>query len=123
MTEPQQPNPDVELLKVINRWHRTRWIAVGILAAILVVAAALGLRQLLVDQSRLAASCDFYRDLAAAPLPTPGGKLPNPSELGVKIVLDARSSWHGQGCPGSLPPPSPALRHWVAFYHLPGVLR
>lgn len=112
---------DSELLKVVNRWHRTRWIAVGVLAVVLIAAAALGLRQLLIDQSRLVASCNWYRDIGTAPISV-SPQTHAPSELGIRLIVDARVAWKGQGCPGALPPASPALRHWAAVFRVPGAL-
>jgi hypothetical protein len=111
---------DRELRAAISRWHRARWIAMGVLLAVLGTAIGLGFYQLEREEARLSASCNFYRDIGVAPLPSAAtSKTPIPSALGVRIVVDARASWIGQGCSGTLPPPSPALRHWAAYYHLP----
>jgi len=67
-------------------------------------------------RSQLLASCAFARDLGSVPLPAS----PRPSKLGVSIVADSRAQWRTLRCPGELPPPSPGLRHWAAFYHLDG---
>lgn len=68
-------------------------------------------------QKQIIADCGFNRDLAGLPVtPVNGG---HPSELGVKIVLDARASWYGHACPGTLPLLDPTIRAGAAFYHLP----
>lgn len=67
-------------------------------------------------QTQLQAACGFARDLGSVPLP---GK-PRPSRLGVSLLADSRAQWRALRCPGELPPPSPGLAHWAAYYHLDG---
>lgn len=64
----------------------------------------------------LSAECAFNRDLAPLPVTVPPGAK-RASVLGVEIVADARAAWHVAGCKGSLPPPSPSLLRWAAYYH------
>lgn len=60
------------------------------------------------------ASCAFARDVGSAP--APAGK---PSKLGISLIADSRQQWRELGCPGHLPPPTPAFAQWARFYHLP----
>jgi hypothetical protein len=56
--------------------------------------------------------CDFYRDLATAPLAS------NTRKLGIKLVADSRSAYLGLRC-GRLPAPSKTLRELAAKYKVP----
>jgi len=63
-------------------------------------------------------ACGFYAHLADLPISV------NPvtrkaTLLAVQIVSDARVSWRGLGCPGTLPPPAPSFVKWAAFFKLP----
>jgi hypothetical protein len=121
--DPVLEDPDEELHRLIGNWHRTRWAAVGVLAGVLIVAILLGGYSLMQTRERLAASCNFYRDLGVVTI-TVVPPARRPSEGLISLIVDARVAWAGQGCPGGpLPPASPALRHWAAYYHLPRALR
>jgi hypothetical protein len=67
---------------------------------------------------QIQADCGFYRDIAAFPVATPpmGGR---PTIIVPKLISDSRAAWHGHGCQGQLPPPSPSYLKWAKFYHLP----
>jgi len=132
MAEPQTPIPakppsvhdlDAELAKTAHGLWRSRWRALLIFAVLaaagVLVLAAVALRQAAINQQqadRLHASCQFYLDIAQAPITLPPGAT-RPSSLGVKIVADSWVAYHHQGC-GASPPPTPSLRHWATYYHL-----
>src|SRR5215471_8610919 len=132
MAEPQTPIPakppsvhdlDAELAKTAHGLWRSRWRALLIFAVLaaagVLVLAAVALRQAAINQQqadRLHASCQFYLDIAQAPITLPPGAT-RPSLLGVKIVADSWVAYHHQGC-GASPPPTPSLRHWATYYHL-----
>jgi hypothetical protein len=107
-----------QLGTLIKRWHRLRWVSVGVLIVILIAAGASGGYMLQRDQARLRASCNFYADLASAPLSivSPAVK---PAQLQVKILDDARFAFRGEDCTGNLPPAPPGLARWAAYYNLP----
>lgn len=124
MTEPgpgeHEPSElDKNLQDFLKRAHRTRWALIT--AAICLFVAGFVVLGWLVfrDQARLEASCDFYRDVASIPLSVNPPKGRQPSQLGVGIVLHARFTFNGQGCPGDLPPAGAGLIKWASYYHLP----
>jgi hypothetical protein len=115
---------DAELHAALKRFHRLRWVAFGALIAVLVIAGVTGgtviyhqQRRLDSQQLALFAGCKFFTDLARLPV-EPVAPLTRPSEAVVSIVVDARATAHGLGCP-SIPPPSPSLKKWAAYYHIP----
>lgn len=61
------------------------------------------------------ANCAADRDLS--PLPVTAGPTGKASLLGVEIIADFRGAWYRAGCAGELPPPSPSLEKWAAYYH------
>lgn len=64
------------------------------------------------QQKEVQSSCGFWRLLAVLP------PAPRPNLTGVTLLVDSRNTYLGLGC-GRLPPPSAALLHWAAYYHLP----
>jgi hypothetical protein len=82
------------------------------------VAATAQQKALDVTNKSLHASCDFYHDLAglSPAVLAPTGK---PSELGVSIIVHSRIAFTGQQCKGTIPPSTPLLKKWSAYYHLP----
>jgi len=87
-------------------------------AARITSSDALLAAQVRVLQRAVTSSCRFNADLADLPV-TVNPATGKAALLGVKIVADAREAWHGLGCPGALPPPSPSFRRWAAYYRLP----
>jgi len=69
-------------------------------------------------RSAVLAQCQFNADLGAAPV-TVSPSTGRASRLGVLIISDSRTAWHGLGCPGRLPPPAPSFAKWAKTYHLP----
>jgi len=68
------------------------------------------------QQKELHASCSFWRELGTAPV-SPVPPVKRPSKLGISIVVGSRYAYLGQEC-GKLPPPSPDLEKWAAYYNL-----
>lgn len=62
------------------------------------------------------AECSFNSILAPLPVTVPPGAR-RASLLGVEVVASSREAWHRAGCAGRLPPPSPSLLRWAAYYH------
>lgn len=115
------PSDDLaaQLQLAVRQANALRWTLVAAAALLLIAVACAGAVVLIHDEARLQASCQFYRDIATAPLrTTPPAKAP--SELGVAIVWHARLAFTGQSCPGSLPPAQRGLEGWVRLYRLPG---
>lgn len=116
-------NPDPDLLQAARRFHRIRWAAVAVLAAIVAAAIAVGAgmlvsqnNQLRSDEARLLSACDFYRPLTPLPVsvnPASG----KPTELSVSIIAGAREAYIGQGC-GRIPAAAPSVIKWAAYYHI-----
>jgi len=114
---------DEELTHTLRGLWRTRWrglLLFAVIAALgVVVLAFVAIRQASINQEqsdRLRASCQFYRDIATAPITVPPGAK-RPSVLGVKIIADSWVAYRHQGC-GPPPPVSPSLHRWAGFYHL-----
>ena len=68
------------------------------------------------QQVELQASCKFWHQLSVVPV-TPVPPVKTPSKLGISIVIGSRYAYLGQEC-GKLPPPSPELEKWAAYYNL-----
>lgn len=112
MTGPAQ---EAQLQDVIGRVRRAVIFLVSAQSVLLALAlAAVGVLgwKVLVDESRLAASCAFYADLGQAPVNALS------STLAVQIIADSRASFHGQNCPGMLPAPSRELLRLAAADHV-----
>ena len=70
------------------------------------------------EHQRTLERCHQDADIGSAPIavnPATG----KASKLGVSIVADARTEWHGIGCPGHLAPPTRSFVHWAKAYKLP----
>jgi hypothetical protein len=105
---------DVRLRRAVEGFHRLRWVLVTVLGTLALIGIiVLGILLINADQ-RLTASCNFYRDLAQAPLTAK----PPPSRLGIHLLADSRKAFRGQNCTGTLPPPSPGLMHWAGVYRI-----
>lgn len=107
---------DQEWERLIRHYHRLRWYGISVLVVVLAAALAVFGFMVIRDETRLASSCNFYKDVATAPFTPPQG---HPSQLGVRIVADSRGAFLGQGCSGNLPAPSGSLIHWGNVYHVP----
>jgi hypothetical protein len=106
---------DAALPKWTQDFHRARWLAaagvIAVLACAVIVLGVLYVQQ----QSRLGASCGFWRSLASLPVASaPNGR---PSRLGITIVAGGRAAYAGQGC-GKLPPADPSVTRWAPFYKI-----
>lgn len=110
--------------RVVKDLHRTRWWLLVVVATILVAAVAV-LAIVVVhlisanNQQRheIQASCRFFRDLAPLPVSdAPGSRYP--SKVSVTLVHDARLSFTGEQCAGSLPPPSPTYLRGARHFGL-----
>ena len=108
---------DRQLAALVRRSRRVLWITIGTAGVLLVAAIAWLAVSLVQADARIAASCHAWADIGAAPLTAgPDGKA---SLLGTSIISDARQAWHGQACPGALPPPQSSFVKWAKFYGLP----
>lgn len=117
--EGEDPEPVSEvgrrLSKDIGLSSRLIWtIIIGqgvLLVTLAVISSLLGIAQLN-EHSRVdgdvihvvSSQCQFYESLASAQLSAKTN-----SRIAVQLVEGSRRSVHGLGCPGKLPPPSPAL--------------
>ncbi len=134
-----QDGPAARLADLTRRWQRLQRAAWGTVALVVVLAAAWGTVALnrqgaqiraqdkLItaqaaairrDERRLQSSCRWYHDVGSAPVsvnPATG----QPSPLGVAIIVDARITFRGQGCPGRLSRPGRRLRKWARRFGLP----
>jgi hypothetical protein len=108
---------DRQLAAMVRRSRRVLWTVIALAGLLFVGAIVYLVVQLRGDEARIAASCRAWADIGAAPLAAgPDGKA---SLLGTRIISDSREAWHGQACPGELPPPQPSFVHWARFYGLP----
>ncbi len=117
-----EPSNDEQLAQVVRQYGRIRWVMVIIAgAAVFTILAALGYQQYMTrqqiakDEIRLQASCQVAADIATAPL-TISPETKKPTILGVKLLVDFRNAYIGQGCPGHLPPIEPLLAQWASRY-------
>jgi hypothetical protein len=107
---------DAAVAGALKYYHRSRWVtAIGAIALLAAAVAVLGVLYLQQD-TRLRASCGFWRTLAPLPV-TPAPGVARPSRLGVLIVTGSREAYAGQGC-GQLPPADPSVRRWAAYYKI-----
>lgn len=110
---------DAGLQDFLKSAHRVRWsVIIAVMVLLSLAVGALGYIALQ-EHRQLEASCAFYRDIGAAPVPLNPSKGHELSQLGVAIVVHARYTFQGQGCPGELPSASPGLVKWAAHYGLP----
>lgn len=123
---------DRELKVALARFQRMRWMLVGVIGVIVVVAIAVGAvllvrqsgqlnrdqAQLQTDNARLLASCDFYRPLTSLPV-TVNPATGKPAEISVAVIAAAREAYAGQGCAGRMPAADSSLVRWAAYYHIP----
>lgn len=114
-----------------RNYHRARWYTMGcVVVAIIGVLAFLVVlstgqqntirsqQQTIADQQReIASSCSFWRTLGVFPVTNvPGTSKPSP--VTITLLAESRNTFLGEKC-GTLPPPSAALLHWTAVYHVP----
>lgn len=95
-------------------------LALFIVSVLLVVAGTgyavfNGQRQAQTIADEVRTLCAEQGDIGTAPLPSK----PQPSELGVKLVVDFRAAYAGLGCSPALPPPSPRLLRLAKSYGIP----
>ncbi len=115
---PTEEEVNASLKRAVTRQHMMRWISVAVLGGLMVIALLVGGYIIARQQTQLAASCNWYKDIGTSALAkAPGAQ--KPSQLGTKLVVDARVTYKGQGCTPDLPPASADLRHWAAYYSLP----
>lgn len=122
---------EASISDALKKAHRIRWVGVAVVGIVLVTTIALLVSLLVTSerrlnsiemsvqlaQSRLISSCRFYADLAPLPI-TVNPATHTASELAVRLVIDARRAFIGQGCPGELLAPSISLIRWANYYHL-----
>jgi hypothetical protein len=128
MSSDKEPTPisdlDVDLRVAIKRWHRVRWMLVGVMAfvvIVLTVAVVVLVFRTTADEQRIESSCEAWRLVGSLPVvvkSTP--KVPMTSHEGVVLILSAREAFTGQACPGRLPKPSPGFMYLEKLYHLGG---
>ena len=91
------------------------------IASVLLVVAGTGYavfngqRQAQAVADEVRTLCAEQGDIGAVPL----ASKPQPSELGVKLVVDFRNAYAGLGCSPALPPPPALLRKLAAKYGIP----
>lgn len=108
---------DDTLRRSISNAHRLRWVAVVVLAVVVLLAIGGFGYEVNTQQNRLTSSCAFYRELATIALPPPSSKAAPQSKLGIELVVNSRIAYTGQGC-GRLPRPSPALAQYGRMYNI-----
>jgi hypothetical protein len=120
------PIPTAEIARQLDTegYHRGRWVAIGIVFALM--AGAIMVLTLLVlsqrsqikqQQDEIRSACSFYRPLAVLVPVTPKGAT-HPTRFGVQIIAGSRASYIGYGCQPPLKPLSRAMRADERFYHI-----
>ncbi|MHB1954994.1 MAG: hypothetical protein ACYCOU_14755 [Sulfobacillus sp.] len=107
---------DEDLRGLVSRAIWIQRLVVVSLCIVVLGMIAIGIRDYIVQNERIAGSCAFFEDVGTVNVSTSG--LNKSSEIGVRLVIDARNAFIEQGCPGNLGPPPENLKQLARHYHL-----